>query len=80
MTNITRTQVNETLLVHVDRTPGDKRGRVATIFVDFASQGAAELRQTANSFLLPGEFAQTGSCGKTGADDTPNRMEYAIFA
>lgn len=81
MATVTRTQVTPTVLVHVDRTPGSvRRGRAATIFVDYAEATAQEVRDYAAAFLLPGEFLQGDCLRKTGLEDIPNRFEFAVFA
>lgn len=77
---ITRTQVTDTVLVHVDRTGSDRRGRAATIFVDYAEATPQEVRAYAAAFLLPGEFLQGDCLRKTGLEDVPHRFEFAVFA
>lgn len=79
-TLITRTQVTDTVLVHVDRTPNSRRGRAATIFVDHKDLTPAEVREAAKAFLLPGEHLQGDCARRTGREDIPNRFEFAVFA
>lgn len=77
---ITRTQVSPTVLVHVDRNVGDRRGRAATIFVDHADLTAVQVREAAQAFLLPGEHLQGDCARRTGLEDMPHRFEFAVFA
>lgn len=73
----------DTIVVHVDRTPGGgntRRGRSATIFVEYAEGTAQEdVRKAAQGHLKAGE-SLWGDCNRrTGFTARPNMFEFAVY-
>lgn len=73
----------EAVVVHVDRTPGGgntRRGRSATIFVEYAEGTPQEaVRKAATAHLLPGESLWGDCCRLTGFTARPNMFEFAVY-
>lgn len=67
--------------VSVDRATINRRGRLATIFVEAPLTATArEIRDAAEVHLLSGEFLQFAGGWKSATPETTHRHEFAVFA